>query len=115
MKSNNPVVSSIIKNYNTSQKAFLPKIVNIPLSQESESCYKCIVKAGDTVREGDVIAQTEISEGITSPLHSSIPGQVIATEPCVSPNGRQEFAVRIKFGGALSYLGKIQNEKTPDS
>ncbi len=37
MKSNNPVVSSIIKDYKTSQKAFLPKIVNIPLAQESES------------------------------------------------------------------------------
>ena len=115
MKSNNPVVSSIIKNYNTSQKAFLPKEVIIPLAQESESCYKCIVKPGDTVREGDVIAQTELSEGITGSLHSSIPGQVIATEPCVSPNGRQEFAVKIKFGGALSYLGKIHNEKTSDS
>lgn len=114
MKSYNPVVSSIIKNYNTSQKAFLPKVVNIPLSQESESCYKCIVKPGDIVKEGDVIAQTEIAKGWTSSLHSSVPGKVIATEACFSPNGRQEFAVKIQFGGALSYLGKINKEKNPD-
>ncbi len=111
MKSNNPVVSSIIKNYNTSQKAFLPKVVYIPLTQESESSYKSIVKAGDIVKEGDVIAQTEISKGYTSSLHSSVPGKVIATEPCFSPNGRQEFAVKIQFGGSFSYLGKIQAEK----
>ncbi len=115
MKSNNPVVSTIIKNYNTSQKAFLPKNVCIPLSQESESYYKPIVKAGDTVKEGEVIAQTEMSNGWTSSLHSSIPGKVISTEPCFSPNGRQEFAVKIQFGGALSYLGKIPVEKTADS
>ncbi len=115
MKSNNPVVSSIIKNYNTSQKAFLPKIVNIPLSQESESCYKAIVKPGDMVKEGDVIAQSELSKGWTSSLHSSVPGKILSIDPCVSPNGHQEFAVKIKFGGALSYLGKIPHEKTPDS
>ena len=109
MKSNNPVVSSIIKNYNTSQKAFLPKIVSIPLTQERDSSYKCIVKPGDTVKEGDVIAQTEIEKGWTSSLHSSVPGKVISTEPCFSPNGRQEFAVKIQFGGALSYLGKIHH------
>ena len=111
MKSNNPVVSSIIKDYKTSQKAFLPKIVNIPLAQESESCYKSIVKTGDIVKEGQVIAQSEIAKGCTSSLHSSVPGKVLATEACFSPNGRQEFAIKIQFGGALSYLGKLHNEK----
>ena len=115
MKSNNPVVSSIIKNYNISQKAFLPKTVIIPLSQESESSYNCIVKPGDIVKEGQVIAQTEIIKGWTSYLHSSVPGKVLSLEPCISPNGRQEFAVKIQFGGALSYLGKTQNEKSIDS
>ena len=114
MKSNNPVVSSIIKNYNYSQRAFLPKTVNIPLSQESESNYKCIVKPGDYVKEGDVIAQTDIADGITSSLHSSVPGKILSLNPCFSPNGRQEFAVKIQFGGALSYLGKIQREKNPE-
>ena len=115
MNSNNPVVSSIIKNYNTSQRAFLPKIVNIPLSQESESAYKCIVRPGDTVKEGDVIAQAELDKSWTSSLHSSVPGKIVSIDPCVSPNGHQEFAVKIKFGGALSYLGKLHQEKTPDS
>ena len=114
MTSDNPVVSSIIKNYTNSQKAFLPKIVKIPLSQESDSCYKSIVKPGDTVKEGDVIAQAELAKNWTSSLHSSVPGKVLAIEPCVSPNGHQEFAISIQFGGALSYLGKIQQEKSPD-
>lgn len=114
MKSNNPVVSSIIKNYHFSENAFLPKTVTIPLSQESHSCYKCIVKPGDIVKEGTVIAQTESSDGITYNLHSSIPGKVLSTEPCFSPDGHQEYAIKIQFGGAFSYLGKIHNEKKPD-
>ena len=113
--SNNPVVSSIIKDYHISQRAFLPKTVSIPLSQESESFYKCIVKPGDIVKEGDVIAQSEIADGWTSSLHSSVPGKVISIEPCISPNGRQEFSVKIQFGGALSYLGKIPSERRLDT
>ena len=62
MTSDNPVVSSIIKNYNTSQKAFLPKTVYIPLAQESDSSYKTIVKPGDTVKEGDDKELVVISE-----------------------------------------------------
>ena len=115
MKSNNPVVSSIIKNYHASEKAFLPKVVTIPLSQENNSYYKCTVNPGDIVKEGDVIAQAELERGGEGYLHSSVPGRVVSTDPCFSPNGRQEYAVKINFGGALSYLGKIHEEKKPDN
>ena len=63
----------------------------------------------------DVIAQAELENGISGYLHSSVPGKVISTEPCFSPNGRQEYAVKIHFGGALSYLGKIHEEKKPEN
>ena len=56
MKSNNPVVSQVIKDYTYSQRAFLPRELIIPLSQENESIYKSTVKVGDIVKEGDVIA-----------------------------------------------------------
>ena len=36
MKSNNPIVSQIIKDYSCSQKSFLPKELIIPLEQEYE-------------------------------------------------------------------------------
>ena len=85
MTSDNPVVSSIIKNYNTSQKAFLPKNVYIPLAQESDSSYKSIVKPGDIVKEGDIIAQADISKGWTSSLHSSVPFVKSSKEVFVSP------------------------------
>ena len=63
MNSNNPVVSTVIKDYKDSQKAFLPRFVSIPLSQESGTNYKSLVKTGDVVKEGDVIAETELAPG----------------------------------------------------
>ena len=106
MNSNNPVVSSVIKDYRDSQRAFLPRFVSIPLSQEADSIYKSLVKVGDVVKEGDVIAEAEIAPGKKTYIHSSVPGKVVAIEPVYAPDGKQEFALKIQFGGAFSYLGK---------
>ncbi len=113
MNSNNPVVSSLVKDYKDSQKAFLPRFVSIPLSQEANSNFKSLVKVGDKVSEGQVIAETELFPGKKSYIHSSVPGSVTAIEPYVAPDGRQEFCVKIRFGGAFSYLGKKNAEKEP--
>ena len=110
MNSNNPVVSSVIKDYKDSQRAFLPRFVSIPLSQEAGSSYKSLVQVGDIVKEGDVIAETELEPGKPSYIHSSIPGKVVAIDPIYSPDGRHVFAVKIQFGGAFSYLGKKHHE-----
>ena len=112
MNSNNPVVSSVIKDYKDSQRAFLPRYVSIPLSQEAGSIYTSLVKVGDVIKEGDVIAEAELFPGKKSFIHSSVPGTVTAIEPMFAPDGRQEFSIKIKFGGAFSYLGKKHSEKS---
>lgn len=115
MKSNNPIVSSVIKDYSYSQRAFLPKEIIIPLAQENGIKYKCLVKTGDTVSEGSVIAVSENTEGKIVNIHSSVPGKVIATDSFDSPDGRKDFGVKIKLSGSFSYLGKKHNEKEPSS
>lgn len=111
MNSNNPVVSSVIKDYKDSQKAFLPRFVSIPLAQEEGCNFKSLVKVGDKVHEGDVIAEGELSPDKKTYIHSSVPGTVSAIEPIEAPNGRQEFCLKIRFGGAFSYLGKKHSER----
>lgn len=106
MNPNNSVVSSVIKNYKYSQNAFLSKEVDISLSQEADVKYKSVVKPGDKIKEGDIIARVSDSSDITSYIHSSVPGTVLDIAPCYSPNGKQDFAIKIKFGGAFNYLGK---------
>ena len=113
MKSNNPVVSSVIKVYSNSQRAFIPRTVTVPLTQEEGINYTCLVKAGDTVKEGSVIA---VSEGTKEKIniHSPLPGTVTEISKCFSPDGKQDSGVNIKFHGSLSYLGKKHEEKTAE-
>ena len=113
MKSNNPIVSQIIKDYSCSQKAFLPKEIIIPLEQEYELKYETIVNSGDTVKEGSVIAFCKTEQGGTVNIHASLPGTVVETGLYPAPNGKTESAVKIKFGGSFSYLGKKKADKNP--
>ena len=106
MKSNNPVVSQVIKDYTYSQKAFLPKEIIVPLSQESDIKYTSLVKTGDKVKEGDVIASSEETF-----IHAPLPGTVTEFASCTSPDGKTDECIKIKFGGAFSYLGKNHQEK----
>lgn len=110
MKSNNPVVSTIVKNYTNTQNAFLSKEVLISLSQEYGITYKSLVKAGDIVKEGEIIAKAGDSPDETTYIHSPLPGKVLDILPCYCPNGKQNFAIKIQFGGSLSFLGKKTKE-----
>lgn len=104
-------IKTNIKDYNFSENAFLPRFVTVPLSQEYDRNFKVQVKPGDEVEEGQVIAVSE--EG--TQIHSPVPGKVMEIVPCVSPNGKQEHAVKIKFGGKFTYLGKKLAEKDYNS
>ena len=109
-----PAVSSALKNYSSSQNSFISKFVTIPLAQEYGRSYRALVKAGDRVQEGDRIAVCNTG-GHSTYIHASVPGEVTEICSCILQNGRQEFAIRIKFGGSFKYLGKIAEEASADS
>lgn len=113
MKSNNPIVSQIIKDYSCSQKSFLPKELIIPLEQEYELKYEATVNSGDRVKEGSVIAFCKTEQGGIANIHASLPGTVLETGLFPAPNGKTVPAVKIKFGGSFTYLGKPKTEKNP--
>lgn len=115
MNTNNPIVSSVIKNYSYTQNSFLSKYVTIPLIQEYGSSYRVLVKPGDSVQEGEKIAVSEGTAVYPTYIHSSIPGTVTDIISCTLPNGKQEFAIKIKFGGSFKYLGKNKKEDNTDS
>ena len=115
MNSNTPVVSSVIKNYTNAQNSFISKNVIIPLAQEYGCSYRALVRPGDTVQEGEKIAVSEGTEVYPTYIHSSLPGVVTEINSCNLQNGRQEFAIKIKFGGSFKYLGKNIKEEDIDS
>jgi Na+-translocating ferredoxin:NAD+ oxidoreductase subunit C len=88
--------------------AFLPRIVTVPLAQERG--YRCssLVKKGDIVREGQIIAVPHAESSSRNPakIHSPVPGIVEDIVLCTEPDGRQGEAVKIKMGGTFTYLGK---------
>lgn len=106
MTLNNIEVSSVLKNYTSSQNAFLSRILIIPLAAEYGINYIPTVKTGDTVNEGDVIAASAKDSGSVTYLHASVPGKIIDISPCLSPNGKQTFAVKLLFNGSFRFLGK---------
>lgn len=115
MKLNYQNLSVALKDYKTSQNSFISKEFFIPLEQEYDTDYNSLARPGDVVKEGEIIATSigKISE--TTYIHSPVPGEVKGVLPIYTPTGKQKFAVKIKFGGEFSYLGKKIKEKSPDS
>ena len=96
----------MIHNYKHTENAFLPKTVVIPLVQEKDIYCKPVIKIGEEVQEGQVIARSDLSV-----IHSPIPGTVkdICSVNC--PDGKIEKALIINMHGSFSYLGKKHKEE----
>ncbi len=105
-----PGISSVIKNYNFSENAFLPSLVTVPLVMEKDAPCKPVVSKGDIVAEGDVIAVPE-SHSLRAKIHSPVPGVVEDIVSVLCPNGKPEIAVKIRMKGSFSYLGKKPSVK----
>ena len=96
--------------YKKSVNGFIPKTVLIPLRQDMGRECRPLVKEGERVKEGQLIAQSSYENGkSSSSVYSPIPGIVTGTELCLCPDGKMSHAVRIKLEGSFSFLGKKKN------
>ena len=91
----------MINNYKYTENAFLPKTVFIPLLQEKNGSCKPVVKVGEFVTEGQVIASSD-----SSSIHSPIPGLLKDVCSVHCPDGKIENALQIITQGSFTYLGK---------
>lgn len=83
-----------------SGNAFVPTTAVIPLDQHSSDPAIPIVRVGDRVREGQLIARGPV------PVHASIPGIVSAFRSVPLPDGRTGEAVVIDLGGSFDITGR---------
>ena len=95
-----------------------PETVVIPLSQHTGKPAVPVVQAGDAVKVGQLIAAAD--GYISSPIHSSVSGTVVAIEPRLHPvSGKESPAVIIRSDGkdtpdeSIRPRGSL-NELTPD-
>lgn len=91
-----------------------PEVVAIPMSMHAGAPANPVVEVNDTVKVGQVIG--EAAGFISSPIHSSVSGTVIAIEPRLHPiSGAQVTSVVIKSDGKNTLHESVQPHKDLDS
>ncbi len=97
------------KAYKKAVNGYVPKSVTIPLAQDSNVECIPIVKEGDRVEEGELIATLK-NQSLVSNIYSSVPGTVESFLLSPTPDGFYSKAVKIKTGGKFKFLGKKKSE-----
>lgn len=70
-----------------------PDEIVLPLQQHAGAPAKLLVRVGDHLERGDMVASAE--GYISSPVHASAAGRVVSIGPRPHPSGRHQTAVRI--------------------
>ncbi|MBR6742188.1 MAG: electron transport complex subunit RsxC, partial [Clostridia bacterium] len=77
-----------------------PKEVVLLASQHIGAPARVVVKAGDEVKVGQLIA--EAGGYVSAPVHASVSGKVLAVEPYLTYGGQLVDAVRIESDGEMA-------------
>ena len=77
-----------------------PKEVLIPMVQHIGAPATPVVKVGDEVKVGQVIA--EASGYVSAPIHASVSGKVVKIENYLLPDGKDTLAIRIESDGLMT-------------
>ena len=86
------------------QEYIKPQIIYIPLENKNGVNYKHLVKQGDYVFKGDVVA---IDKTIGFPLHSSVSGYAIIGTKKIMKNGKKIKCIVIENDFKEKYREKI--------
>ena len=93
--------------FTCSLSSFLPKSLVVPFNQISDKKYKCLIKAGEPITEGQLLAfPMHGDESDDAAVNAPIPGIAGAVVKCRLPNGRMGQGLEIKLAGSFNYLGK---------
>ena len=85
--------------------SFLPRDAIVPVSAEDSSCEP-LVKVGDMVEEGQVVAR-----GRHSCVHSPVPGVVVDMCEGQFGDGKRGGALKIRLGGRFAFVGRKRHER----
>ncbi|MBN2544933.1 MAG: electron transport complex subunit RsxC [Spirochaetes bacterium] len=94
-----------LTNHKKIENADVPNIAYIPVNQHLGTPAEIIVKEGQEVEEGQLIAKA--NGFISSNVHSSIPGTVIKIEERFTSIGKRSKVVVIQLKGEFKKSGKI--------
>ncbi|MBQ7343555.1 MAG: electron transport complex subunit RsxC [Clostridia bacterium] len=89
-----------------------PKEVLLPMAQHIGAPATPVVKVGDEVKVGQLIA--EPSGYVSSPIYSSVSGKVTKIDNYLRPDGKSVPAIRIESDGEMSVLEGITPPEVTD-
>lgn len=90
----------------TPQRLPLPELVTIPMSMHIGKHAKPIVKVGETVKVGQLIAEAD--GFISAPIHSSVSGKIKKLDELTMSNGTKTTAVVIESDGMMEVHESVQ-------
>ena len=97
-------VNNNIKPKKEIQEYIKPQIIYVPLENKNGVTYKHLVKEGDYICKGDVVA---INEKIDFPLHSSVSGYAIEGTKKIMNNGKKIKCIVVENDFKEKYRDKI--------
>ncbi|MBQ9537879.1 MAG: hypothetical protein IJU95_01300 [Treponema sp.] len=107
MRTLSKLALSYRKQFSSSLSPFLPRKLLVPFNQLSDKKYKCLVKEGEPLMEGQLIAFPMKDDGMeNSAINSPVPGIAGSIVKCRLPNGRMGQGLEISLSGTFSFLGK---------
>ena len=87
----------------------LPKVATLFLSQHLGKPAVPIVKVGDRVKTGELIAKQD--GFISANIHSSVTGEVVAIDCFIDPTGKKSKAIQIKAENEDDWVELVDDEK----
>jgi Na+-translocating ferredoxin:NAD+ oxidoreductase subunit C len=100
----NPPTKSLVPGAAAITNAAVPSVAVIPMLQHAGKAAVCLVKTGDTVREGMLIGRADGEHSAN--VHSSIPGRVVELIRVTLPGSAACDAVVIELGGEFEKSGR---------
>jgi len=103
-----PVSFKQVSRYRPIQNFSSPEKVILPLSQHTGAPAIPVVKKGEPVKKGQMIAQA--NGFVSSPVHASIAGKVSAVEYCYLPSGRRSLAIVMENDGSQAEIESTETD-----
>ncbi|MBO5734982.1 MAG: RnfABCDGE type electron transport complex subunit C [Clostridia bacterium] len=94
------------------QRIEIPAEVILPMNMHSGHDAEPIVKVGDHVKVGQLIAREE--GRFSSPVHATISGTVVEIAPMATASGKETLAIRIESDGKMEVCETVKAPEFSD-
>lgn len=82
-----------------------PKLLILPMQQHIGGICQPLVKGKDTVKAGEIIADS--SAFVSAPIHAPVSGKIKSIKPLLMANGQQVEAIYLENDGEMNWVEQL--------